>query len=323
MLSVNAEEIDPSPEGFLRALSPTDDDPIAHCNDEPCVVLIDAFAKVPWLTRFLQDDFLPRLARGVPRRHRRTHPARCDVDAMGRTHPVDDARGAPEREYAREYLERRSIAESATRRPDRSRNRRTPRRSRACRRPRRTARASATSTSRASGISSSVSSSSGCPRSLRSRTSSSFSRRAAIVRHFDEPTLAAITASETVSEAFGQLCSLSIVRAGEYGLMLHDDVRQVMSDDLRWRNPERFQTLRENALEHLRKRMAEAPRRRTALVVGRAHVPVGGRLRPLGPVRTVDRRRYHRHARGARMMPTKRSTSSAGGRKRCCRRCRP
>lgn len=74
----------------------------------------------------------------------------------------------------------------------------------------------------------------------------------AILRQFDEPTLAYISPGEDISGAFARLCSLSIVRPGPHGLMLHDDVRGVIREDLRWRNPERFQILRNRALEYFR-----------------------------------------------------------------------
>lgn len=76
---------------------------------------------------------------------------------------------------------------------------------------------------------------------------------AAILRQFDESTLAYISPGEDISGAFARLCTLSIVRPGPHGLMLHDDVRGVIRDDLRWRKPERFQTLRRLALEYYRR----------------------------------------------------------------------
>ncbi|NNN19946.1 MAG: ATP-binding protein [Acidimicrobiaceae bacterium] len=76
---------------------------------------------------------------------------------------------------------------------------------------------------------------------------------AAILRQFDESTLASISPGKDISEAFTHLCALSIVRPGPHGLMLHDDVRGVIRDDLRWRKPEYFQKLRRLALEHYRR----------------------------------------------------------------------
>jgi len=80
----------------------------------------------------------------------------------------------------------------------------------------------------------------------------------AVVHHFDEPTLAAMTGNDDVSNAFARLCSLSIVRAGAHGLSLHNDVGNAIADDLRWRNPDTYAALRERALEYLRHRMVDA-----------------------------------------------------------------
>ncbi len=81
----------------------------------------------------------------------------------------------------------------------------------------------------------------------------------AVVRQFDEATLAAVSGQQDVAPAFRQLCLLSVVRSAEHGLMLHDDVRRVLAEDLRWRRPERYRELRLRALAHYRERMAVAP----------------------------------------------------------------
>src|SRR5207244_364480 len=79
-----------------------------------------------------------------------------------------------------------------------------------------------------------------------------------VVRQFDEATLTAITSQPNISTAFGQLCRLSVVRPGEYGLMLHDDVRRVLANDLRWRHRERFTELKLRAAAYYRERMQSA-----------------------------------------------------------------
>jgi hypothetical protein len=81
---------------------------------------------------------------------------------------------------------------------------------------------------------------------------------ASVVRQFDEAALVALTGRQDVSAPFRQLCRLSVVRPGEYGLMLHDDVRRVLAHDLRWRHRERFVELRLRAASHLRDRMQTA-----------------------------------------------------------------
>src|SRR5207237_2288821 len=75
----------------------------------------------------------------------------------------------------------------------------------------------------------------------------------AVVRHCDEATLAAVTGQEEVGEAFAQLCQLSVVRPTEHGL-LHESLRRILADDLRWRQPERYTTLRQRALAYYRER---------------------------------------------------------------------
>ena len=79
-----------------------------------------------------------------------------------------------------------------------------------------------------------------------------------VVRQFDETTLAATLGREDISVAFDELCRLSVVRPAEHGLMLHDDLRRMLSEDLRWRKPERFRDLRVAALAHYRERARTA-----------------------------------------------------------------
>jgi hypothetical protein len=81
----------------------------------------------------------------------------------------------------------------------------------------------------------------------------------AVVRHFDEATLAVVTGQDEVGEAFAQLCQLSVVRPTEHGLLLHGCLRRILADDLRWRQPERYTMLRQRALAYYRERMRRAP----------------------------------------------------------------
>jgi hypothetical protein len=80
----------------------------------------------------------------------------------------------------------------------------------------------------------------------------------AVVHQFDEPLLAAVAGQED-PRAFEQLCHLSVVRPAEHGLTLHEDVRWILAEDLRWRRPERANELRLRALAHYRERMRTAP----------------------------------------------------------------
>lgn len=95
----------------------------------------------------------------------------------------------------------------------------------------------------------------------------------AVVREFDEATLAAVALRPDIGRAFNQLCGLSIVRAGEHGLMLHDDVRRILAEDLRWRNKDRYGELRLRALEYSRERMRTAsPEQREWLLAERFYL---------------------------------------------------
>ena len=81
---------------------------------------------------------------------------------------------------------------------------------------------------------------------------------ASVVRQFDADVLGALTDPVAVATAFDRLCELSVVRPSEHGLRLHDDVRRILADDLRWRHPDRHDALRHAALVYWRDRMAEA-----------------------------------------------------------------
>ena len=76
----------------------------------------------------------------------------------------------------------------------------------------------------------------------------------AVLRQFDEALLAVVTGREDIGGAFAELCQLSIVRSGTRGLVLHDDVRNILAQDLRWRQPQRYTDLRTRALDELRHR---------------------------------------------------------------------
>jgi DNA polymerase III delta prime subunit len=76
-----------------------------------------------------------------------------------------------------------------------------------------------------------------------------------VVRIFDEATLYALTLQEDVSNVFDRLCRLSITKPAANGLMLHDNVREIIAQDLRWRRPLQHQLLRQRALEHFKQRL--------------------------------------------------------------------
>ena len=81
---------------------------------------------------------------------------------------------------------------------------------------------------------------------------------ASMVRQFDEAMLAALIGKEDLSDAFEQLCRLSIVRPTSHGLAVHDVVRRALTNELRWRNPDRYAELRSRALEFYSSRFRSA-----------------------------------------------------------------
>lgn len=74
---------------------------------------------------------------------------------------------------------------------------------------------------------------------------------AAVVFHFDQSMLEAISGESNAGEAFARLCSLTIVRPMSRGLTLHDEIRRFLNADLRWRRPDRHRELRQRAFAHL------------------------------------------------------------------------
>ena len=96
---------------------------------------------------------------------------------------------------------------------------------------------------------------------------------AAVIRQFDEAALSAGSGQEEIGDAFDQLCRLSVVRPTEHGLMLHDDVRHALAEDLRWRRPDRYTELRLRALAYFRERTRVAlPSERARLVAERLYL---------------------------------------------------
>jgi DNA-binding SARP family transcriptional activator len=95
-------------------------------------------------------------------------------------------------------------------------------------------------------------------REVRNRDLRDLVEACSLVRHFDEATLAAIAGRDDVSSAFRRLCQLSFVRPTDRGLMMHDDVRRILAQDLRWRRPDRYNALRVRALAHYRERSRTA-----------------------------------------------------------------
>lgn len=82
---------------------------------------------------------------------------------------------------------------------------------------------------------------------------------AAVVRQFDEELLAAVVGRDDITAPFAALCGLSSIRPTEQGLTLHDDIRRILIEDLRWRRPQLLVELRRRAWGHYRRRMRQSP----------------------------------------------------------------
>ncbi|MCL4449040.1 MAG: hypothetical protein M1483_04595 [Actinobacteria bacterium] len=79
---------------------------------------------------------------------------------------------------------------------------------------------------------------------------------AAVVHQFDRDLLTALLGQEgktlNLAGAFDKLASLSVVRPTAHGLSLHDEVRRLISDDLRWRSPRSYTELLLRAITYYR-----------------------------------------------------------------------
>jgi hypothetical protein len=253
---VDLDQIRDAPEAFWAALVPDAADPIRTVQGENAIVLIDSYARSPALAAFLQDELLTPLASGgkvVIAGRAGLGPNWRPWRALVRSIALDVLAENDARRYLlRRGVSHRPLIDSILR----------------------TAAGLPLALSLAADIVlelGAVDLSSTTEWHLAVRTLVDhlmhevpdpelvrLLQACAVVHHFDEPTLAAMTDEADVSEAFARLCALSIVRAGEHGLSLHTDVRNAIADDLRWRNPDTYTALRERALDYLRHRMVDA-----------------------------------------------------------------
>lgn len=84
---------------------------------------------------------------------------------------------------------------------------------------------------------------------------------AALVRHTTEAVLRATLDRDDAHDLFEWLRTLSFMRPGERGLVPHALVRNALAADLRWRHPERHDTLHERARQFYTDRLKDAPAR--------------------------------------------------------------
>jgi DNA-binding CsgD family transcriptional regulator/transcriptional regulator with XRE-family HTH domain len=266
---VDGRNCRPTPEGFLAALSaalglPGETEPdlervVGSLNKQHGLLLLDTFEVLADLTAFLRHEFLPRLDVGVrvviasryslSNLWRRDDPWAAVIRHMelGGLHPVESAT----------YLERRGITDTELR-------------------------AELVDVARGHPLTLSLGTDLALQQGVRRFVASpewhltlrdlverlledvnnaqirELLVATSMVRQFDAGTLHALVGAELADGAFERLCRLSVVRPVATGLMLHDEVRRVLAEDLRWRDPSRYQELRRRALSHFRQQLNTA-----------------------------------------------------------------
>lgn len=90
----------------------------------------------------------------------------------------------------------------------------------------------------------------------------------ALVRLMTENLLAAMLGMADVHEIFGWLRELSFMEAGRQGLFPHDLVREALTADLRWRNPDWYTELHKRARDYYMERLhqTQGPNQRRILL---------------------------------------------------------
>jgi hypothetical protein len=261
-----------TPAGLLGALAPSDTvESLAYLNQARPLILLDTCEELGALRRYFQEEFLPRLDSGV----KLVLAGRYSlVEAWGADSPwrrlvqVVSLEGLSVAESA-EYLRRRGLEEAALR--DQAV---------------RAAGGNPLALTLAADLVVELGARefAAAPewhlavrtlveqllRDVRDPTLRELLEACAVVRQVDEATLVALTGRGEIGPAFGQLCRLAVARPAEHGLMLHDDVRRALGEDLRWRRPEQYNALRLRALAYYRERArTAAPEEREWLVAER------------------------------------------------------
>ena len=259
VLLVDARTFEATPDGLARAI--TGDrraDPVRYLNENGAILMLDTFEELGPLTGYLQHELLPPLDESVGVVLSGRHPLgsawrewlpliqRVELESF---HP----------EQAREYIERRGVepgiaedilplagghplalslaADMAVDLGLRTFTR--------AREWRRTVQQLLDD----------------MLRDLRDPLLRQLLEAAAVVRQFSEETLTAIVDGSDVRAAFEELCRLSIVKPGDRGLVLHDDVRRILIEDLKNRRPEHLLELRRRARHRFRDLVSRGSRR--------------------------------------------------------------
>jgi DNA-binding CsgD family transcriptional regulator len=79
----------------------------------------------------------------------------------------------------------------------------------------------------------------------------------AVGHQLDEATLAAVGDRGDISAAFDELCHLSVLRPAEHGLVLREEARRLLSQDLRWRHPSHYSAVGARLRSHFRERAVQ------------------------------------------------------------------
>jgi AAA ATPase-like protein len=257
VVTVDGRDIIPLPDALLNALGTSDDGSIARLNRERALLMLDTFEELEDLTPFLQREFLPKLDTGVRVVIAGRYPLGRAWAPWQKLIRLLRLRGLTRKE-SEVFLARRGIADPGN-------------------------------------VEQIVGAAGGLPLALslaadmvqqlgvrrfktgrewplvvrqlverlledvRDPAMRELLDVCAVVRQFDEQTLEAVAGRTGIGPAFDRLCRLSVVRPAEHGLMLHEDIRRILAEDLRWRQPARHRELRLRALAHYRNRSREAP----------------------------------------------------------------
>jgi hypothetical protein len=250
----------PTPEGLLQSLAGPDvKNAIGHLNQVQPLIMLDAFEELVELVGYLEDEFLPSLDAGVRLLIAGRHPLHTVWSSGAPWHKLVRplSLGSLTAQESRDYLSRRGLSDPTL-------------------------------------VRAVLTAAGGHPLSLSLATDMVLQFRVldltrapawrlvthslaeefikevadpelrivlqacAVLRQFDEATLAAVSGAG-IGKAFDLLCRLSVVRPSDHGLMLHEDVRRILGQDLRWRLPERYQELRVRAHSYYRTRARSAP----------------------------------------------------------------
>jgi hypothetical protein len=260
-----------SPEAFLEVLGGgTTEEATARLNETEAVLLIDTFEEIADLEPYLQHTFLPQLTTEVKVAIAGRYPLGSEWGPWLRVIRPIELRGLT-RGQAEDYLGRRGVREEELREQIMRATRGHP-----------LALSLAADIVQRLG----VRDLGVAPewrlalralvrellRDIRDSKLKDLLEAASMVREFDEQTLSALAGEAAGRDAFDQLCRLSVVRAGSHGLTLHDDIRRIVAEDLRWRRPDRYRELRGRALEHLRNRAAVDSTERERLITERLYL---------------------------------------------------